>query len=76
MSRINAATRWDVLPVGQYLSPIPDSIIANAACTAVLEGDDGVQGTFTLIAGAVYPIKPSLVVSATSDITGIYNSVV
>ena len=71
--RTTGAVRWDALAVGVKLNPVPDSITVNADVTAEIEGDDGVSATVTLVAGGVYPYRPSKVISG-AGIVGLYNA--
>jgi hypothetical protein len=79
MSREVGANRWKVLApdANVDLSESPDSLTCNTDLTVVLAGQDDVEATFTLTAGAVYPYRPKRVISVTGgDLIGLFNATV
>lgn len=57
------AERWVTLAAFGVLAETPKAIFCNAAGTIILEGNDGVQATFSVAAGQTLDMRPKKIVA-------------
>lgn len=71
--RTHTALRWAAITPSDTapLAPVPVAVYVGGAGNVVAIGDDGVAGTFAVVAGQVLDIQPHRINSTSTTATGL-----